>query len=340
MNCYTGCMDGSPEVVVINDAYQKGIRKFDVEKAYQYAVNTCEKNGTSTSGSHGLAQSLQNAFDDWNLSQLAAALGHKEDASKYANLALTYRDFFDASVPWTYDKAGKTGNPAWKGWFCNKEKDGSWSPWEGLTSGHGGEESTVFQTGWFVPQDVPGLAALLGGNQALVDRLEDFYERSPRPLNRSSPYNDATNEPSNLIPFLFNRAGAPWLTQKWVRAITAQAYSGKVNGMPGDDDEGQISAWFVLAAGGLHQSCPGDPRFEIFTPLFNKITITIPPEFSKGATFVISTKNNSPENVYIQSATLNGQPLNRCWLSYQEIVAGGTLELVLGPQPNTKWGIE
>jgi predicted alpha-1,2-mannosidase len=340
MNCYTGCMDGSPEVVVINDAYQKGIRNFDVEKAYQYAVNTCEKNGVASTGSHGLAQSLQNAFDDWNLSQLAAALGHKEDAAKYANLALTYRDFFDASVPWTYDKAGKTGNPAWKGWFRSKEKNGAWSPWGGLTSGYGGEESTVFQTGWFVPQDVPGLAALLGGNQGLVDRLEDFYERSPQPLNRSSPYNDATNEPSNLIPFLFNRAGAPWLTQKWVRAIATQAYSGKVNGMPGDDDEGQISSWFVLAASGLHQACPGDPRFEIFTPLFDKITITIPPEFSKGATFVVSAKNNSPENIYIQSATLNGQPLNRCWLSYQEIIAGGTLEFVLGPRPNAKWGIE
>ena len=343
LNCYTGCMDGSPEVVVINDAYQKGIRKFDVEKAYQYSVNTYAhtNNGPQgfTSGSHGLAQTLENAFGAWNLSQLAASLGHKEDAAKFAANAQEYRNLFDPTVPWTYDKSGKTDHPEWKGWFHAKNGDGSWVPWEGLTSGHGGMESSVFQTGWFVPQDLPGLAGLLGGRETMVQKLEDFYEHTSK-FNGGGAFNDAGNEPSNLIPFLFNRIGAPWLTQKWTRMITTHAYSSKVNGLPGDDDEGQMSAWFVLAASGLHPACPGDPRFEIFTPLFDKISITIPPMFSKGATFVVSAKNNSPENVYIQSAKLNGQPFNRCWLSYQEIVAGGTLELVLGPQPNKSWGIQ
>ena len=101
-----------------------------------------------------------------------------------------------------------------------------------------------------------------------------------------------------------------------------------------------MSAWFVLASSGLHQACPGDTRFEIFTPLFDKVTIKLEPKYTKGGTFTIVTRNNSPENVYIQSATLNGKPLNRCWLDYKEIVAGGTLELTLGSTANQSWGLQ
>ena len=147
------------------------------------------------------------------------------------------------------------------------------------------------------------------------------------------------NEPIHLIPFLFNRAGAPWLTQKWVRRLVTEAYGSAPNALSGDDDVGQMSAWYVLATSGLAQAAPGDPRFEIFTPLFDKVTLKLDPKYSKGGNFTIIAKNNSPENVYIQSATLNGQPLNRCWLDYSEITAGGTLELVLGPQPNKQWGV-
>jgi putative alpha-1,2-mannosidase len=100
-----------------------------------------------------------------------------------------------------------------------------------------------------------------------------------------------------------------------------------------------MSAWFVLAASGIHQACPGDPRYEIFSPLFDKVTMRLNPRYAKGKSFTIVARNNSPENIYIQSATLNGQPLNRCWISYQEITAGGTLELVLGPKPNPGWGL-
>ncbi len=119
-----------------------------------------------------------------------------------------------------------------------------------------------------------------------------------------------------------------------------ETYSARPNGLSGDDDVGQMSAWFVLASSGLHQACPGDPRFEIFTPLFDRVTLKFDPKYARGESFVISAKNNSPKNVYIQSATLNGKPFNRCWLSNSEITAGGSLELVLGPKPNVTWGIE
>ncbi len=111
-------------------------------------------------------------------------------------------------------------------------------------------------------------------------------------------------------------------------------------GMPGDDDCGQMSAWYVLAAIGLHQICAGDPRFEIFTPIFDKVTLPLDPKYTNGGTFTITTKNNSPQNIYIQSATFNGKPFNRCWLNFAEISAGGNLDLVLGPQPNKSWGVQ
>ena len=178
----------------------------------------------------------------------------------------------------------------------------------------------------------------MGGKNVFIAKLTDFFDRAPR-LALWNDYDNPSNEPSHLIPFLFNRAGAPWLTQKWVRRICTEVYGADYKGLCGDEDEGQMSAWFVLAASGLHQSCPGDTRFEIFTPLFDRVTLKLDPKYTRGGAFTIMAKNNSPAAVYIQSATLNGQPLNRCWLDYQEIVAGGRLELTLGSVPNKSWGI-
>ena len=341
LNAYSGCMNGNPVVVVINDAFQKGIRDYNVDKAYQYAVNTCEHfdNGPRgfATGDYGFSQTMEYANDDWNLSQFAASLGNAEAAGKYAALSKNYTNLFDPDAPWTYDQKGNDANPNWKGWFHSKNADGHWLPWPGLTSGQGVQEASVYEQGWFVPEDVPGLIRLLGGKDLFMAKLTDFFDRTPNVGEWNSYYNQP-NEPVHLIPFLFNRAGAPWLTQKWIRKID-EAYKGGPDGLCGDEDVGQMSAWFVLAASGIHQACPGDPRYEIFTPLFGKVTLHLDPRYTKGGTFTITAKNNSPENVYIQSATLNGKPLNRCWIDYKEIVAGGKLELVLGPQPNKNWGL-
>ena len=198
-------------------------------------------------------------------------------------------------------------------------------------------EGSVYQYGWHVPHDIPGLISLLGGKDVFIAKLTDFFERVPN-FAVWNDYDNPSNEPSHLIPFLFNRAGAPWLTQKWVRRICAEAYGADYKGLCGDEDEGQLSAWYVLAASGLAQACPGDTRFELFTPLFDQVTIKLDPKYTKGGSFTITTKNNSPSNDYIQSAILNGRPINRCWLDYREIVAGGLLELNLGPSPNRNWG--
>lgn len=337
LNAYSGCMNGSPAVIVVNDAWQKGIRNFDGEQAAKIADKTCEIVGKQLGANYLLSQTMENRNAEWNASRLAAAVGDKALADKWAKSAATYRDNFDPTVPWSYDEAGGRANPAWRGWFRARGEDGKFAPWLGLETERTCQECSVFQQGWLVPYDVPGLIKLLGGKETFLAKLNDFFDRT-KDMTKWNAFYNHPNEPVHLIPFLFNRAGAPWLTQKWARRIAA-TYGTGPEGLCGDEDVGQMSAWFVLAASGLHPACPGDPRYEIFSPLFDEIVIRLDPKYTKGGTFTITAENNSPENVYIQSAALNRKPLNRCWIDHAEIVAGGSLDLVLGPRPNLAWGV-
>jgi predicted alpha-1,2-mannosidase len=360
MGNYTDCMIGNPEVVVINDAWQKGIRGFDSAKAFTYCLNTTQKYGNSRFGySPGnISETNEYGLCEWNMADFAAALGHQDAAAKYSALSEAYQQLFNPDEPWTYDAEAKDFQPQWKGWFCAKDSKGQFLPWPGLLSPKYTREATVYQAGWTAYNDIPGMIELLGGNEQFTAKLDDFFSRTPdfsiwnpylgtrNPAHIYggqepwwNPYNNPVNEPTELIGFLFNWSGAPWLTQKWVRESMRVYYTGP-EGLPGDDDVGQMSAWYVLCAIGLHQSCPGNPRFEIFSPLFDKVTLKLDPRYTKGETFIITAKNNSPDNVYIQSAALNGKPLDRCWLDYSEIAAGGTLALVMGPAPNKSWGLE
>ena len=299
MGSYTGCMIGNPEVAVINDAYGKGIRGYDVATAYADAVNTMQKFGNFKQGycPGNISETTEYCLDDWNMARLASSLGKKEDAAHYQQLSQSYKELFDPNQAWTYDAAGTDANPQWKGWFRAKDGNGNFVPWTGLLAEKTTREATVYQAGWSAYNDIPGMIALDGGDALFAAKLNDFFARSPdfslwdpykskpdpyggkpSPFRYRgfeslwSPYNNPSNEPTELIPFLFNRAHAPWLTQKWVRQ-SEKVYRTGPEGLPGDDDTGQMSAWYVLAADGLHQACPGDPRFEIFTPLFDRVTL-------------------------------------------------------------------
>ncbi len=323
LNAYSGCMNGNPAVSVIVDAYKKGLRGFDVAQAYDLSRKTCERFGNRRFGyaPMRLSDSLEQGFDEWCLSEMAAALGNADDAKLYAERGQAYRRLFNPDT----------------GWFAPKDARGNFTPQpKGLMDTAGCVECNALQQGWFVPHDVPGLIALLGGREQFVPRLEAFFEQTPDVAHWNDYYNHA-NEPVHLVPFLFNRAGAPWLTQKWVRYICEKAYGGDVHGLSGDEDVGQMSSWFVLAASGIHQACPGDTRYELFTPLFDKVHIRVDPVYGAGATFDIAAHNNGPGPRYIESAKLNGKPLGRCWLDHKEIVAGGLLELELGDAPNKDW---
>lgn len=223
------------------------------------------------------------------------------------------------------------------GWFRPKKEDGSWEPLPEeprLSQFYGTVESNPYQQGWFVPQEVDGLAALLGGKEKAIAELTSFFEQTPKDFSENNYYNHS-NEPVHLVPFLFNRFGAPWLTQKWVRFIEDHAYHDAPLGIVGNEDVGQMSAWYVLTAAGLHQECPGDTRYELFSPLFDKIAIhaTV-----SGKTFTIEAINNAPQNLYIQSATLNGKPYNKCYIDHFDLLKGGVLKLIMGPEPNKNWG--
>jgi len=330
LNAYSGCMIGNPAVSVITDAYAKGIRGFDVQKAYTYAKNSVEKFGNGSKGysTGGLSVSLtlEYAYFDWCFGQLAGMLGKGADEKAYTARGSNYRNVFDTA----------------KHWFRPRNDDGSWQDWpkDGrMQQGYGTIESSPYQQGWFVPQDVPGMVSLMGGKEKVLADLTTFFDKVPANMMWNDYYNHA-NEPVHHVPFLFNRLGAPWLTQQWTREICARAYHNSVEGLVGNEDVGQMSAWYVLAASGLHPVCPGSPRYEITSPVFDTVAIQLDPAYTKGGQFSIITRRNSPANRYIQRAWLNGKPYNHCYIDHASIAAGGTLILEMGAKPNKSWGIQ
>jgi predicted alpha-1,2-mannosidase len=326
LNAYSGCMIGNPAVSVIADAYVKNIRTFDVPKAYTLARNSVERFGNGdkgyTSEGFGISHTLEYAYFDWCVAQLAKGLGKTADVEKYTKRGQAYLNIFDAE----------------KGWFRPKDKNGNWEPWpaEGrLKQWYGSIESNAYQQGWFVPQDVDGMVALMGGKEKVNADLLNFFEKAPKDMMWNDYYNHA-NEPVHHVPFLFNRVGSPWLTQKWTREICKRAYLNTVEGLVGNEDVGQMSAWYVLAASGIHPITPGDTRYELTSPAFSKIIINA----DKDTKFTIKAVNNSEQNIYIQSASLNGKPYNKCWIDYKELIKGGELTLQMGAAPNKNWGLD
>jgi len=329
LNAYSGCMIGNPAVSVINDAYQKKIRNFDVQKAYQLSVNSVEKFGNGERGYTpeplSIANTLEYGYFEWCVSQMAKSLGKTNEAGKYAQRGQSYRNIFDKE----------------KDWFRPKDKDGKWLAWPDsgrLTQWYGCIESNPYQQGWFVPHDVSGMVNLMGGREKVLKDLTSFFDKAPANMMWNDYYNHP-NEPVHHVPFLFNRLGSPWLTQKTTREICSRAYHNTVEGLVGNEDVGQMSAWYVLAASGLHPICPGETRYEITSPVFSKIEIKLDPKYASGKNFTIQAVDNSAKNIYIQSATLNGKTYNKCFIDHSDLAKGGTLVLKMGSQPNKNWGV-
>jgi len=202
-------------------------------------------------------------------------------------------------------------------------------------------EASAWQYTWFVPHDISGLMGLLG-EDLFNDRLEKGMIESRKKKFYHPQLVNVGNQPNMQAAWLFNYSGKPWLTQKYSR-LMVQEYFGDnpYNGWPGDEDQGQMGSWFVMSSMGLFQmdgGCRENPIYEIGSPLFDKVEITLDSKYYPGGKFVIEARNNSAENMYIQSAKLNGKTLNQPWIYAHELQAGGKLELVMGPKPNEKWG--
>jgi predicted alpha-1,2-mannosidase len=366
---YTYVMIGDPAAPFFAAAYNKGIRGFDAARAYEglrknalpggirdHAGYEHDRNAQSGGmkyyvergyvpediagkGMHkdGAAMTLEYAYQDWCLAQFAKALGKTDDAAWLERRALNYTNLWDASV--------KFMRP--------RQLDGAWLPGfepVGPKAGKGFCEANSAIYTHFVPHDVPGLVRLFGGPEPYVAALERQFElAAPNRFvaehgKHEGLWVDYDNQPSTGMAHLFNLAGAPWLSQKWVRAVKAQAYGDITpsGGYNGDEDQGQMGALGVLMAIGLFDEAGGaalKPTYQITSPLFDRVTIRLNPDYFPGQTFTIVAHNNRPENIYIQSARLNGRVLQECSFSHAELVRGGQLELELGPQPNKAWGI-
>ncbi len=354
---YSGIMEGSHEMAQMLSAYQKGIYTKDPEKLYR----AMKKNVTVQGGSHpcggqpgnrqldtyvkygympmdkGMAnKTLDYAYDDWCVAQMAKALGHRKDYKYFLRRSKNYKNAFDPDLKFVVPKDSK-----------GKWKE-NYSPFDntGFVEGNG------WQYSFYVPHDIPGVVRIMG-RDLFNKRLEEGFEKSKahnyaaHALDRtggrkSKYYINQGNQINMQAAWLFNYSGKPWLAQKYTRDIMETYYGDTpYHGWEGDEDEGQMGAWFVMASMGIFEMNGGgdsEPVVDIGSPLFNKITIQLDGIYYKGKTFVIEAKNNSKENIYIQSAELNGKPLNKCRIKFRDIVNGGRLELVMGPKPNKEWG--
>ncbi len=338
----TWCMIGNHSIPIIVEAYVKGFRGFSAEAAYQAMRDTVMQDRnlqgeyrklgyvTSAPQHQSVSRTLEYAYDDWCIARMARLLGKSDDVKLFSQRARNYRNVFDSTIGFM---RGKKADGTWRSPFDRREL-----VWDDFT------EATSWNYTWFVPHDVPGLIGLIGGDQATIAKLDQMFNEDSTLL---AAVPDMTgligqyvhgNEPCHHVAYLYSYAGAPGKTQARNRQIMTVLYNNKVNGICGNDDCGQISAWYVLSALGFYPVNPPSGVYVLGSPLVDRATIHLDATFHKGRTFTIAAENNSPKNIYIQSAMLNGKPLVRSWFTHAELVAGGELVLKMGPEPNKTWG--
>ena len=327
----TNTMTGYHSVAVIAEAYLKGVRGFDAEKAYEAMKTTMmqDDRGLKAYKKYGyipynagvdesVTITLEYAYDDWCVAQMAKALGKTEDADFFTKRSEAYAHLFDKET----------------GFMRGKSTDGKWrTPFDPKRSDHRENtdytEGNAWQHSWFVPHNVQGLISLFGGNEPFVTHLEKlFTESSEITGDNTSPDISGLigqyahgNEPSHHITYMFNVAGQPKKTQYWVDRILQTQYNTTPNGLSGNEDCGQMSAWYIWSAMGLYPMNPASTEYQFGRPLFDKVTIHLP----NGKTFTIIAKNVSKDNKYIQSVKLNGKEYSQWHISHQDLLKGGEL---------------
>ncbi len=335
-SCETWCMIGYHAVPVIWEAYSKGVTGFDANKAYEAMKFSAMEDKNALKGykangyikymddGQSVSRTLEYAYDDWCIAQMAKQLGKEEDYNYFIKRAQYYKNAFDAS----------TG-------FMRPRNDGFLSPFDPFEVNHHYTEGNSWQYSFYVPQDLSGQMQLLGGKEKLAAFLDSLFSASTKLTGHKQP--DITgligqyvhgNEPSHQIAYEYNYAGQPWKTQAMVRRIMNEMYRDQPDGLAGNEDCGQMSAWYIFSALGFYPVCPGSSQYAIGSPLVDKAII----HMEDGKSFSIKTNNNNAQNVYINSAKLNGKEYTKSFLTFDDIIKGGTLELEMNNAPNTKWG--
>lgn len=341
MSGETNQMPGYSSVPVIADAYLKGFSGFDAEEAFRAMVATAtyeRQNGVPYVMDRGYIPAdkiheatsiaMEYAVDDWGIAAMAKKIGKTADYETFAKRAMYYKNYFDSSIKFIRPKL----------------EDGSWrTPYDPARSIHGvGDfcEGNGWQYTFFVPQDPYGLIGLFGGNKPFVEKLDQFFTNNDSMGEGAS--SDITgligqyahgNEPSHHVAYLYVYAGAQWKTAEKVRYIMDEFYTDKPDGIIGNEDCGQMSAWYLLSAMGFYQVNPSDGVLVFGSPRFDKVTAKV----RGGKTFTVEAENNSKENIYIQKVYLNGKLYPKTYITYNDIVSGGNLKFVMGKRPNKKW---
>jgi predicted alpha-1,2-mannosidase len=334
---YTGCMIGYHAVPVIVDAYVNGIRDYDTEKAYaairhssmqdQLGLKFYKKHGyiPAHMESDSVSKTLEYAYDDWCIARMARLLDKKADVSYFIGRAQFYKNIFDKETT-----------------FMRPKRNGNWlSPFDPREVNFNYTEANAWQYSFFVPHDVAGLISLYGGEKKFVDKLDQMFAAIPQTTGRKQADISGLigqyahgNEPSHHMVYLYSFAGAPWKTQEKVFEICRRFYSDLPDGLCGNEDCGQMSAWYVLSTLGWYPVCPGSGKYIITSPRFPQIILNM----ESGKIFKIKAEGVSEKNKYIQTAWLNGRPFDRVYLTAGDILAGGELRFKMGNQPNKKWG--
>ena len=342
MSGETNCMPGYSSVPVIADAYLKGFTGFDAEEALQAMKATAtyekqkgiphvlEKEYIPADKVHEATSiAMEYAVDDWGIAAMAHKMGKYEDAATYARRAHYYKNYFDSSIHFIRPKL----------------EDGSWrTPYDPARSIHTvGDfcEGNGWQYTFFAPQDPYGLIGLFGGDKPFTAKLDNFFTNNDSMGEGAS--SDITgligqyahgNEPSHHVAYLYAYAGEQWKTAEKVRFIMDEFYTDKPDGIIGNEDCGQMSAWYLLSSMGLYQVNPSDGIFVFGSPCFKKVEMKV----RGGKTFTVEAPDNNKENIYIQKVYLNGKPYNKSYITYDDIINGSTLKFVMGKKPNKNFG--
>jgi predicted alpha-1,2-mannosidase len=357
---HRACMIGNHAFSLLADGWAKGIRSFDAQKAVAAMVHDANSQGPQDCSSIGrdgaefykklgyvpysnvagqpsvpeaAAKTLEYAYDDFCLAQLAQAIGRNAEAEEFHRQAMNYTNLFDPKL----------------GFMRGRKADGSWcEPFDPTEWGGPFTEGCSWHWTWSVFHDLPGLIQLMGGDKAFADKLDAVFT-SPNTFKvgtYGNPIHEMTemaaldmgqyahgNEPIHHMIYLYDYVGQPWKTQSRIRMAMDKLYQATPDGLCGDEDTGQMSAWYVLSALGFYAVCPGDTNYVIGSPLFDRATLSLP----QGKTFTVVAKHNGTQHPYIRSASLNVTPFDRTYLSHQEITAGGELSFEMDSVPNYKW---
>ncbi len=333
---YNQVMIGHNAASVIAGIYDRGFRNFNIHKAYeamrktameQHEDSRLKRLGTpklytelgyypggdeeTEEDTFSVSITMELVYADWCTAQMAKAVGNMKEYEYFMDRAYSYRNLFDPRV----------------GFMRRKHRNGAWvEPFNPADSFKNGFcECSSWEYTFFVPHDIQGLVNLIGGREAFAKKLDDFF---------AGGHYNYQNETSIQVPFLYNYVGAPWKTQKVVRYYINNKYRLKPDGLFGEDDAGAMSAWYVFAVLGIYPVCPGHGVYVLSSPVFEKVVI----DTGYGNAFTIMADNVSEKNMYIQQASLNGEPLYKPWITHQGIIKGGVLQFKMGPEPNMEWG--